>query len=111
MGLASKVEDMKDLDAAARKRELDELVLQQQNAKKEEARKLAEQAKRYALPPVLPSFLPPFLGSNLGGREGRGRMPSRPQSFNIFSSLPSSLFPSLPPSLQFGLRRARPPPA
>jgi hypothetical protein len=46
MGLASKVEDMKALDAEARKRELEGLVAKQQEAKVQEARKLQEQAKR-----------------------------------------------------------------
>ncbi|TFJ82843.1 hypothetical protein NSK_005850 [Nannochloropsis salina CCMP1776] len=68
MGLASKVDDMKDLDAAARKRELDELVLQQQNAKKEEARKLAEQAKRAPEGGGLAGT----RGKEGGGQGGRG---------------------------------------
>ena len=46
MGLASKVEDMKALDAEARKRELEGLVAQQAEAKQAEARRAMEQAKR-----------------------------------------------------------------
>lgn len=46
MGLASKVEDMKALDAEARKRELEGLVAKQAEQKQAEARRLQEQAKR-----------------------------------------------------------------